>query len=119
MKRDLELIRTILMEVEQNNQPLRPIKIEAHGYSPDEVSYHVWQLYDAGYVTAEDRSHLAGMVWLPKSLTWEGHNFLDATRNDGIWRQVKARLKDKGLDAPLSVIQELATKLVTSALLGP
>jgi hypothetical protein len=118
MKRDLDLIRQILLEVEKNDNYLKTIAIQAEGYSPEQVSYHVMLLAKAGLVSANlaKQPQSGGEAWYPKSLTWEGHEFLDATRNGTIWHQLKAKLKDQGIDAPLSVVQQLALKLVGQAL---
>jgi hypothetical protein len=115
MKRDLDLIRLILLEVEKNDNYQRPVDIEAEGYSPEQVAYHVMLLGEAGYLTLSNKQHLRGFGVSPKSLTWAGHEFLDATRNGKIWHQLKARLKDQGIDAPLAVVQQLALKLVSQA----
>jgi hypothetical protein len=116
MKRDLDLVRLILLEVEKNDNPVRPITVEAEGYSPDEISYHVMLLEQAGYLTANNSSHLRGISYAPKSLTWDGHEFLDAARNKTVWAQVKAKLKDTASTAPLSLIQKLATAYVAHQL---
>jgi hypothetical protein len=116
VKRDLDLIRQILLEVEKNENPIRSIEIRVEGFSPEQVSYHVMLLNQAGYLTATDNSSLRGFSWYPKSLTWEGHEFLDAARSGTVWHQVKAKLKDQAIEAPLSVIHRLASKLVAQAL---
>jgi hypothetical protein len=116
MKRDLDLIRLILLDTEKNDQPLRSIRIAAEGFSDQEVSYHVKLLHEAGYIHAQNMSHMRGIAWYPKSLTWAGYEYLDAVRNGTVWNQVKAKLKDQALEAPLSVVQQLATSLVSRAL---
>jgi hypothetical protein len=118
MKRELDLIRQILLEVEQNDDYLRSVEIRAEGYSPEQINYHVMLLMEAGYVVG---SHSLGprdrYLYHPKSLTWEGHEFLDATRSGQVWHQIKAKLKDQGIDAPISVVKQLALKLTAKALL--
>jgi hypothetical protein len=37
MKRDLDLIREILLEIAQNDQPHRSIEIEAEGYTSEQI----------------------------------------------------------------------------------
>ena len=111
MKRDLELIRVLLLEVE-GKATIQPQKLNAPGFSPDQVDYHVDLLIDAGYLNGY---RMAGGT-LPTVLTWVGHEFLDATRNDTIWQKVKTTLKDRGIEAPLSVIQQLATQIVAGML---
>lgn len=36
-----------------------------------------------------------GSTWLPISLTWDGHEFLDAGINDTTWNKAKAFIKEK------------------------
>jgi hypothetical protein len=116
VKRDLELIRLVLLDIEANNDPTRTIAISMDGYTHEEVQYHIKLLKEAGYIVAQDRSTFTQMDYRPKSLTWAGHEFLDAARNDTVWRQVKVKLKEMGVDAPLSVVQQLAIKYVSQHL---
>jgi hypothetical protein len=110
----MDLIRTILLELEGHDDPVRELKLTATGYSPDMVSYHVKLLAEAGYIDANNTSNLAQCGWRPTSLTWNGHEFLDATRNSGVWQKVKAELKDKGASLPFSLIQQLAIKIAAA-----
>jgi DNA-binding transcriptional ArsR family regulator len=107
----MDLIRTILLEMEENQNPNAQIKLKAVGYSPEHVSYHVKILKQAGLVDAVDASSFGGIEWIPTSLTWQGHEFLEATRNEGVWQKLKAQLKDRGMSLPFSLIQELAIKI--------
>ena len=117
MKRKLDLIRAILLEVEQHPDPTKPVAISAPGYAPGQIAYHVRLLHEAGYIDAVDLSTMDELAWLVKSLTWKGHEFLDATRTATVWQQVLARLKDRGVDVPLSVVQKLAAQ-IGAAMLG-
>ena len=112
----LELIRAILLEVEKHQQPAKPIAVQARGYAPEQIAYHVQLLHEAGYVRAVDLSTPHELAWLVKSLTWKGHEFLRATRADAVWQQVLARLKDRGVDAPVDVIRRLAAQIGASLL---
>ena len=116
MERHLDLIRAILLETERNSSPMLPIELRAPGYAPDQVAYHVKLLHQAGYLEATDLTTHGRFDWRPKTLTWQGHEFLDAARNDGVWQQVKARLKDRGIDAPLRLVQQLATQIAAGML---
>lgn len=117
MTRQLDLIRAILLEAEQHPNPTQPVAIRAPGYAPEQIAYHVRLLHEAGYVDAVDLSSMNEMAWLVKSLTWKGHEFLDATRTASVWQQVRARLKDRGVDVPFTVVQQLAAQ-IGAAMLG-
>lgn len=111
MQRDLDLIRAILLELEQHDNPSRDVKLNCPGYTDDQISYHVKMLAEHGFIEAIDFSTLSGMEWRPTSLKWEGHEFLDAARNATVWHKLKVELKDRGISLPMSLIQQLAIKI--------
>lgn len=88
MKRDMELVRKILLAVEASGTVEKPIDLEFEGIDPKIVSYNVSKLYEAGLVSAIKFDLLQGPVWSPMSLTWSGHEFLDAARNETVWQRV-------------------------------
>ncbi len=56
MKRDMDLAREILFEVEKCEDPWGPNEIQIEGYADQLVSYHIKLLYQAGLVEAQDVS---------------------------------------------------------------
>jgi hypothetical protein len=114
MTRDMDLIRLILLELEQHQNPNRQVNIRAKGYSPEQISYHVKLLAEANLIEASDVSGYGSFNWLPTSLTWSGHEFLDATRNESVWHKLKAQLKDRGMTLPFELVQQLALKIAAS-----
>jgi hypothetical protein len=92
MKRDMDLIREILLQLEEHSY-LDSIP----NYKPEEIAYHVSLLEDAGLVTQEiyhnlflNDSMLEGI-----RITWAGHEFLDASRNTSLWEKAKKVALDK------------------------
>lgn len=108
MQRDMELARGILLAVEAHGKPVGWVKLSVPDRSEEEVSYHVELLQEAGLIEAEEMSSLASYEWLPKRLTWDGHEFLDAIRNDTIWSQTKSVVAEKGGSIPFELLKELA-----------
>lgn len=112
MKRDLKLVRLILLAMEHHAHGFAPPDLTVAGYDPDTIGHHVWLMQQGGLVTAVsvvaqgDESPTA----IPGSITWKGHDFVASVRNDTVWRKVLAVMKDKGLTLPFSVVQELALK---------
>ncbi len=92
MKRDMDLVRQILLEIEASQETLGVVELEIKGYSPDVVSYHVRALDEAGLVEAKDMSGMGEIDWRPMRLTWEGHEFLEAARDDGLWQKAKQKI---------------------------
>ncbi|MBS4045088.1 MAG: DUF2513 domain-containing protein [Alphaproteobacteria bacterium] len=93
MKRDMDLIRHILMCLEESEQsPDSWAEIEADGHTRLAISYHIHLLHDAGFIEADDVSSIGQYEWEAKSLTWAGHEFLDNARNETIWQKAKEKV---------------------------
>jgi hypothetical protein len=110
MKRDLDLIRRILFQVEEKGQVRGNVTLEIPGWTPEEISHHVWLLQDAGLLEATDLSNMRTFDVRPRKLTWAGHEFLDAARNDTVWRKTKELVKEKGGSIPFEVLKGLLVK---------
>jgi hypothetical protein len=119
MKRDMELVRAILLAMEAHASGFAPDPFTIRGYDQETIQHHVWLMEQGGLVTASDVTVQgdASPVALPGSLTWAGHDFLDTVRTDKVWRKVKAELKDRGISLPFSLLQALALK-IAAALVG-
>ena len=117
MRRDWELIRTILLQVEGNSTSMHdwidPIESDGHGV--EVVSHHVWLLYNGGYLEAIDLSTMDGMDWRPKCLTWAGEEFLADIRERDIWERT-LEIARKGGTASLAALADIAKTLATKKL---
>jgi hypothetical protein len=114
MKRDMELAREILRQVEEKSQGMGWVNVDVPGHSEQEVSYHIMLLHGAGLLEANDLSSSMGLDWRARKLTWEGHEFLDAIKNDTVWGKLKATVKEKGGAIPFEVLKAVAIKLAMS-----
>lgn len=107
MKLDKDLVREILLAVEASNEdPLGWTVLNLEGREAKEVSYHVMLLHEAGLIVGQDLSTCDGLEWLPKRLTYKGHEFLDTVRDGEVWRRTKAGAEKAGV-AGLGVLLEL------------
>ena len=116
MKRDMELVRNILLAVEQRPMLQTAPKLDFPEYSPEAVSYHVMLLHQAGLMEAYDASCDNDLVWIPRWLTWSGHEFLDASRDDGRWRKALSVAKEKAGALSFELLKELLVRLMTEAI---
>jgi hypothetical protein len=89
MKRDMDLARAILFEVEKLAYDGAPHNISISGHDDHEVAYHVLILGEAGLLETSKAVRPMGSFCAPKRLTWEGHEFLDAARDDTMWAKAK------------------------------
>lgn len=119
MKRDMDLARIILLAIERSrdDEPAS-IKLPTDKYDDLHISLHVRLLKEANLIHAieSSRGFQSSTSWTPHSLTWEGHEFLDAIRSDTIWEKVKLAESEFGSDLPFSIISELAESEVRKTL---
>lgn len=94
MKRDFDLIRTILFRVEELDafQTHKPEPLD--GYPEAVVLEHIELLIEAGLIEANvirfaDNRNGHYSV---RRLTWDGHDFLDSIRADTVWAKVRSQL---------------------------
>jgi len=102
MKRDMELIRLLLLEVEQGEAPP-----ELASYSEADMLYNYALMADAGLMVAS----LTPETGVPVSvsvyrLTWAGHDFLDATRDSKVWKMAKEHIIKPGASWTFSLLVE-------------
>lgn len=107
MKRDMDLIREILLDLEKQENRHTFRTIEAKGkFSKEEVFHHYCILKEAGFINGKPYAEIP----FAATLTWEGHNFLDDARNDTVWKKTKDFIKEKGDTASFQVVVELLKK---------
>ncbi len=117
MQRDMDLARAILIQLEAHPDADGPnAAIQVDGYEDDAVSYHVKLLYEAGFIHATDMTSMSGSEWFPGSLTWPGHEFLTAVRNETVWAETKDTMKKNGGALPFEIIQAVATAALSKVL---
>ena len=96
MKRDMDLVRQILMEIEKASTFTQEIELRIPPYSAEEIYYHVQLLDEAGLIESVKFVDRARIEIYPLRLTWEGHEFLDAARDDTRWNKVKGAMAKAG-----------------------
>ncbi|MEO0519408.1 MAG: DUF2513 domain-containing protein [Cyanobacteria bacterium P01_A01_bin.116] len=113
MKRDLDLVRDILIEIESWSANIQLKGVEIKGYSHDDVTYNAMLLYDAGYIDAVISKTMAGDSIYPKSLTWKGCEFLDEARDKTVWKKAKSVAEEAGASS-LTIFRTILSKVAAS-----
>lgn len=113
MKRDMELIRKILLAVEEHEHGFAPDVLKIEGYDEDAIGYHQYLICDAGLADGIDDRTLASVspTCQITMLTSAGHDFLDAARSKTIWAQAKEAIDPIG-GASIQVWTAVLTDLV-------
>jgi len=116
MRRDPDLIRHILLRVAEHEDPQEWMDPDLGEWSADQVSYHVQILDQAGLLEGWNRSAIGVFRWSARNLTWQGHQLLDAARNEDVWRQAKARLDEHGVGYDFDLVLEVLRDVARSRL---
>lgn len=130
MKRDWDIVRLILTKLEDLPDSLSALSL-IHFFTDEktdlnrdfsardqQVSYNMELLIEAGLVVGKmsDAITLYPKEFQAERLTWAGHEFLDAIRDDTVWNKTKEIFKTKGLDMSFETIKTVATAAMTSML---
>jgi hypothetical protein len=116
MERDGDLIREILFPLEQ--KPADKDWLTDTDFPEDRrkaVAYHVELLQEAGFVEAAIRPS-TDVLFRAEGLTWEGHDFLDAIRDDTVWTRTKETLRSKGLSFAFDLVKFVAISITKDQL---
>jgi hypothetical protein len=90
MIRNIELLRKVLIQTEQV-PPGQWRKIAVEGATPEETFYHAQLASDALLIEARFMPY-STRDFVVHQLTYTGHEFLDAARNDTLWSFAKERM---------------------------
>ncbi|KVN98184.1 DUF2513 domain-containing protein [Burkholderia ubonensis] len=91
MKRDMDLIRELLLKLEALPMQPRDVAyiysdvVPVDGYHADQIDYHLQLLEQAGLVDAGGLGGGDGPGIAFSRLSWAGHDFLDAVRSPDVW----------------------------------
>lgn len=112
MKRDMDLVREILLAVEAAPSPLKDGLRKMDGHAPEFVVFHVRLLKEAGFLEEPFTRHTTkGEITHGVGLTWQGYEFLETIRDPAIWSATKANAKAVG-SWSLGLLGELAKGLI-------
>ena len=109
MKRDWDLIREVLIEIEE----LDPAKHENIQYGPASSSTEPVKdsqavlLWRAGFIVGVDASSSDGDAIIALDLSWAGHELLDTIRSKAVWERIKATAQSRGLELSFDSVKVL------------
>jgi hypothetical protein len=128
MKRDLDLARQLLLDIEARDADcsvsvLKPTPLREslngtanHNFassnfdSDERIRYHLRLLIDGGYLREVDRT-TAGVPCV--RLTHDGHELIELTRREELWREAKWLCQEHTGGLSLTVIRTFLVRLAT------
>ncbi|MDD5159082.1 MAG: DUF2513 domain-containing protein [Sulfuricurvum sp.] len=122
MKRDLDLLRDIMIYLEENLAPggnIQSNDISLYDGSDEEykkLSEHIKLLIEDGLIETSKPVVMKGFaIFMIFRITSKGHDFLDALRNDTVWNNTKEKMKEIGgftLGIALDIAKGYMAKLI-------
>jgi Hypothetical protein (DUF2513) len=108
MKRDMELIRELMLTIELQNDD-RDTNLQPAGHDESQINYHLELLIEAGLVVGEVHHMMGGNppVIRIERLSWEGHEFLDNARNEPVWKDTMKQVKEKGGSVAVGILTQI------------
>ena len=123
MKRDMDLVRDIMLEIEEKSSiemdHLQIVDLTSVGreYDSDNILWHCDLLIEAGFVKGRAFRTGGGLQEvIIQSLTWDGTEFLDTIRRKTVWEKTKERMGSSS--APLKVIERVAGEILMKMATG-
>ena len=121
MKRDWEIIRTILLKLEASESPNTALNADnIEDFPEQEVAYNMRLLEQGGYInaifseskTGDGKIHVA----LARSLNISGHELLDTIRSDTVWGKTKEKFQASGVEMTFDLVIMVGKKIMESLL---
>lgn len=113
MKRDMDLLREILLEVEKlpsyemwQSGPLL-------GYDEKDVVAHIELAQDSGLLVA---SFCSGPTATVQRITNDGYDFLESSKQKTLWEEAKHQLIANGLPLTIATVKSALQMLINDGL---
>lgn len=106
MKRDLDFCRTILLRVGDAPSD-KQADLDFPDRSEGELVAHIEWLEEGGLLDAEIMRNRLGQAdgAIVQRLTWEGCDFLDASRDPSLWQKARTRFLSPGVSFTFEIVK--------------
>lgn len=112
MKRDMDLIRKILLTVEKEYKPgetfMLGLKVE--DYDMSIIAEHCDLLYQQGFLKSYKPSYASNKIHIFAigNITASGYDYLDLIRDDGVWDKTKKEIEKQKIPSTFETIAKVA-----------
>ena len=122
MKRDLDIVRDILLQVEKSDgyltiNDLFDIRDKQKDckYTDKEIVYHVELLFAQGFIDGNIRRDMNGDITDSSidGLTWDGADYLESMRDNRVWNKAKSTIKKAVGSTTFDVVKQTCTLVAT------
>lgn len=118
MKLNHECVRDLLLYVEEHSSYDTKIdvnKLKLKNYSTSDLLYTADKLFETNYLNCIKSNHFTNNLpsIVIKSITYDGHQFLDNIRDDGVWKNTKSVLS-KFTSTSLGIISDISSQIISN-----
>ncbi len=109
MKRDLDLVRLILKELEEELPPGQSCNgVQIDGYDRPTVNAHLELMIDADLIDGKPLHAMTGIIdVMVNRITWKGYDFIAAAKDDTVWEKTKTAAVKRAGSITFDVLLEL------------
>lgn len=111
MRRNMDLVREILIEVSKSDKEVRASDIaeKSSKYSLEEIIYNIKIMGEGNLINVYIDEREVGVVdAYVMGITWHGNEFLDSISSNEIWEKIKNNFSDKIINIPFDILTSLA-----------
>lgn len=120
MKRDLDLIREIMLAIEERYQPGEGTMfgLQIEGYDLPTVAEHCNLLYQQEFITdyRAERGDDVIQFFSVGNLSSAGYDYLEQIRDEKTWQSFKKRMKEKQLPQTVGIVTKIAAIFFTQVI---
>lgn len=120
MKRDLDLVRCIVMSVEKADGPIEYDVLSRCCGDMGKLAFHIGLMQSHGLIVSEvDCDGFGEPIDVRiSSMTWEGYDYLDAIRSPQVWNKAKEAISKAVGDTSLSVVKQTCSMVAMGLIKG-
>lgn len=120
MKRDMDLVRLVLLEIEEKYLSTAIYDLKIEGYDTETVAYHCKILHEAGLISDYQAQYAGNKIYAfgVGSLTWDGNDFLEKIRDNSQWKKIKDTITQKVYQCSSKRLNRLPMLLLLQQLKG-
>lgn len=116
----MDLVRSILLQVEPADGALDAGQLDFGGHTQAEVYYHIELMQQRGLIDAAIRRDWNGTVISAavSGLTWDGQDYLDSMRDDRVWARAKRAIGESVGSTTFEVVKRVCCEAAVRMALG-
>lgn len=118
MRRDMELVRQLLLKIEAADRGLDLTDFTCDAWTNDEIAYHLRLLKSKGFIDGTEGKAWSGNIVMfhVDGLTWDGADFLDAIRDDRVFSKTSKVVRETVGSVTLDTFKDAAKIVALEAI---